>query len=386
MERRHFLRACGCSGVVAAGARLLGAGWDPPARLQHPELGTDEGGLWALLDRQEERLRHSSFLIRDKDLNDYVHGIACRLAQAHCPDIRSYLVRSPYFNANMAANGMMQVWSGLLLRTQNEAQLAAVIGHEIGHYLARHSLQGLRDAKSRSAAANFLLLIPVAGPLAAIGTMAGAFAYSREHERAADQIGLELMAAAGYPPMEASKVWTHLLEELAAEKDWSGDPGKRSFLFATHPTEKERQSTLEARARALGKADLDPGVQPLRKAIAPHRFAWLEDELKRRRYGESLALLDRLCTDDALDGEAAYFRGELFRMRNETGDADRALESCEKAAELPGAPAEVHRSMGMLHQKAGRLPEMRAAYSRYLQAKPMAEDAAMIKSYLEERK
>lgn len=287
MERRHFLRACGCSGVVAAGARLLGAGWDPPARLQHPELGTDEGGLWALLDRQEERLRHSSFLIRDKDLNDYVHGIACRLAQAHCPDIRSYLVRSPYFNANMAANGMMQVWSGLLLRTQNEAQLAAVIGHEIGHYLARHSLQGLRDAKSRSAAANFLLLIPVAGPLAAIGTMAGAFAYSREHERAADQIGLELMAAAGYPPMEASKVWTHLLEELAAEKDWSGDPGKRSFLFATHPTEKERQSTLEARARALGKADLDPGVHPLRKAIAPHRFAWLEDELKRRRYGRA---------------------------------------------------------------------------------------------------
>lgn len=41
----------------------------------------------------------------------------------------------------MAPNGMMSVYTGLLLRTQNEAQLAAVLGHEIGHYLARHSLQ-----------------------------------------------------------------------------------------------------------------------------------------------------------------------------------------------------------------------------------------------------
>ena len=61
------------------------------------------------------------------------------------PTSGSTLVRTPYFNASMAPNGMMQVWSGLLLRVDNEAQLAAVLGHEIGHYLARHSVERLRD-------------------------------------------------------------------------------------------------------------------------------------------------------------------------------------------------------------------------------------------------
>ena len=50
----------------------------------------------------------------------------------------------------MAPNGMMQVWSGLL-RVDNEAQLASVVGHEIGHYLQRHTVERLRDAQSRSA-------------------------------------------------------------------------------------------------------------------------------------------------------------------------------------------------------------------------------------------
>ena len=67
-----------------------------------------------------------------------------------------HLVRTPLFNASMAPNGMMQVWTGLLLRVDDEAQLAAVLGHEFGHYLARHSTERLRDAKSRSAFGAFL--------------------------------------------------------------------------------------------------------------------------------------------------------------------------------------------------------------------------------------
>jgi len=380
VERRAFIGTCGC----CAAAALLGQGWVPPPRLRRPDAKTDEGGLWALMDREEERLRQSPFLVRDAALTAYVHAITCRLAQDHCPDVRTYVVRSPYFNANMAPNGMMQVWTGLILRAENEAQLAAVLGHEVGHYLARHSLERLRDAKSRSAFANVLGLVPIAGPLAGIGVLAGAFAYSRAHERAADQIGLELMAAAGYPPAEASKVWTNLLAELQAEKDWTGDASTRSVLFATHPTEKEREAKLEAAARALGKADQDPRTAALRQAITPWRRAWLEDELKRRKFGESLALLGRLTKVDPQDGEAGYFLGEAYRLRAADGDGERALASYQRAAVLPGAPPEVHRALGVLHRKAGRLPEMREAYGRYLEACPDAGDVEMIRSYLKE--
>jgi len=385
MERRAFLRTCGTCGLSAVLARTLAAqGF--PERIPRPGLDTPEGGLWAMFDREEERLRQSPLRLKEGPLPDYVRDVACRLAGSHCPDLRTYVMRTPYFNANMAPNGMMQVWTGLLLRCLNEAQLAAILGHEIGHYMLRHGLEQLKSAKSRSAFATVISVIPIAGPLVAIGTMAGFFAYSRDHERAADRIGLELMAKAGYPPIEASKIWANLLEELKAEKDWSGDAQKRSVLFATHPPEAERQKTLEELASGYDFAGRDAAADPLRRAIAPYRQEWLEDELKRRKFGESLALLTRLCQADPQDGLACYFLGETCRLRAGDGDLDRAMEAYAKAGDLPGAPAEVHRAMGRLHRKAGRPDEMKEAYSRYLQLKPDAEDADMIRSYLEEPK
>ena len=99
-----------------------------------------------MMDREESRLRLSPFTLRDAQFTAYIQDIACRLGGEHCPDIRVYLMRTPFFNASMAPNGMMQVWTGLLLRVENEAQLAAVLGHEIGHYVARHSVDQLREA------------------------------------------------------------------------------------------------------------------------------------------------------------------------------------------------------------------------------------------------
>ena len=74
-----------------------------------------------MMDRAEAQLRRSPFVLRDEKLRAYVQDITCRLASQHCPDVRVHLVRTPYFNASMAPNGMMQVWSGLLLRVENEA-------------------------------------------------------------------------------------------------------------------------------------------------------------------------------------------------------------------------------------------------------------------------
>jgi len=337
-----------------------------------------------MMDREEERLRQSPFLVKDPALCAYVQDLACRLGRDHCPDIRTYIVRSAHFNANMAPNGMMQVWTGLLLRVENEAQLAAVIGHEIGHYAARHAVAQLKSIKSRSAFASVVGVVPLAGTLVGLGAIMGQFAYNRENERTADQIGIELMAKAGFPPQEAPKVWSNLLQELKAEQDWTGEPASRSVLFATHPPEKERQANLEARAKALGRADQDPRTEAYRKAMAPWRRGWFEDEFKRRKFGESLALLGRLLAVDPLDGEVAYFQGEAYRLRASEGDTQRAMESYQKAAGLPGVPAEVHRALGGLHRRAGHLEEMRSAYRRYLEARPDAEDVEMIRSYLKE--
>jgi len=119
--------------------------------------------------------------------------------------VRVHLVRTPLFNASMAPNGMMQVWSGLMLRVDNEAQLAAVLGHEIGHYLARHSVERLRDAKSRSAFGMFIGMFGAVGAVGQLGLYAGMFAYSREHESQADSIGVLLMRKPATTPPKRRK-------------------------------------------------------------------------------------------------------------------------------------------------------------------------------------
>ena len=106
-----------------------------------PEQGTTEGGLWMKMNAVEEQFKNSPLRVTDPQLNLYISQLICKLANEHCKDIRPYIIRHPGFNAFMAPNGMMVLWSGLLLRSRNEAQLATVIGHEIGHYLRKHSVK-----------------------------------------------------------------------------------------------------------------------------------------------------------------------------------------------------------------------------------------------------
>jgi predicted Zn-dependent protease len=363
VDRRTFLLGCGGCSVL-------------PPRFTRPELESEEGGLWAYMDREERRLQRSPFLIRNEDLNAYIRAIACRLAGEHCPDLRVYLVRTPQFNASMGPNGMMQLWSGLLLRMANEAQLAAIIGHEIGHYVARHGLDRLREAKGRTAVGQVLsIALSVAAvlggavnSLAQLALTAGGLAYGREQEREADRIGVELMARAGYAPIEAARVWSQLLVEAKAEGSI-----ERSVLFATHPPAEEREQMLiEAAAGATGG---QVGTEVYREMLAPHRTTFLRDEILRGRYGETLVLLERM----AQDGEVLFYKGEAYRMRADLEDAIGAYRAAEG---LENAPPQLYRSLGLVLRRRGENVEAARVFARYLELKPAAPDAELVRAYL----
>jgi len=161
---------------------------------ERPNLATDEAGLWMVVDNVEKKLKTSGRRVTDPHINQYVRDIMCKLAGSYCPDIRIYIMQVPDFNASMAPNGTMEIWTGLILRAQNEAQLATVLGHEIGHYLRRHSIQRWRDAQMKS---NLSVLFQIAtaaagvsyvgqlGHLALIGSIQ---AFSRDNEREADDV------------------------------------------------------------------------------------------------------------------------------------------------------------------------------------------------------
>jgi predicted Zn-dependent protease len=390
MKRREILRwgcaHCALLAVAAsrAGAQIPttadgGAGtWTMPPRFAAPDLASEEGGLWAAMEREEQRLRRSPFLIRDEKLRAYLQGIACRLAEPHCPDTRVYPIRNAQFNANMAPNGMMQVWSGLLLRMDNEAQLAAVVAHEIGHFLQRHSLEKLRDAKARSAASILVApfgLVGVVGQLALIASM---FAYSRDQEREADTIGVQLMAAAGYDTTQASLVWANLLAEVAARPN--ADARQTSILFATHPPSEERRDELKRLARSGGETF----EQTYRETMSPWQFALLEDELKRGQYEESIALLDRKIALSPERPDLRFFRAETRRLRAQGTDLDQALAELSEASRMQAAPPQTYRSLGLVLRTRNDRAGAADAFKRYLELAPAAPDAGIINSYLSE--
>jgi predicted Zn-dependent protease len=381
MKRRAILGAgCALCGALAAGrAWTQGVpAYAVPPRFGRPGADSDEGGLWGLMEREERALRRSPLLLRDEALTGYVQGIACRLGKEHCPDIRIFIVRTPQFNASMAPNGMMQVWSGLLLRIENEAQLAAIIGHEIGHYLQRHSLERLRDIKSRSALNHVLGLFGWVGLLGQVAVLAGAYGYSRDHEREADHIGAALMQQSDYDVAEAAKVWANLLAEAKAREGGSdGLP-----LFATHPAPPERQENLAAIARALpgGKAE----AEAFRRQIDPFIDEWLQDEVKRGQYAESLVLLSRQVAGGVAPGLTHHYRGELYRLRGQPGDQDLALADYRAAAAAQRVPPAAYRGQGLIHRQRGQRGEALDAFRRYLELAPDSPDAEFIKSYIEE--
>ncbi len=388
LNRRAWLRS-GCAQCVALAAWLatpaaaqtpIGDNDPLPGRFGRPALDTDEGGIWALMDREEARLRRSPFAVRDKALNTFLSEMVCRLGGAHCADVRVHVVRTPLFNATMAPNGMMQVWSGLLLRVENEAQLAAVLAHELAHYLERHALQQLNDAKSRSAFAQFMGIFGAVGALAQLGLLAGAFAFSREQESRADQLGVRLMREASYDAAEAARVWDNLLGELRVTG--GEEAGQRSPMFATHPAVAERRDTL---LRLAGGAGGERRAEGLRTVLAPHRNQWLQDEIKRGQYEESLVLFDRLLAQHT-DGAVLWSRGEVYRLRAQAQDLPLALQDLSQAAAMPEVPPEVHRSLGLVHRQREDNVAASAAFERYLQLAPRAPDAPLVERYLSELK
>jgi predicted Zn-dependent protease len=369
--------ALGASAALhAQGGAFLAPGYQP--------RDADETGLWRLMDRAEAQLKTSRFVVRDPRLNAYLREIVCRLDKVHCADIRIYVVRTPQFNASMAPNGMMEIWTGLLLRCTDEAQLAAIIGHEMGHYFRRHSLVLWRDARDKASFGSFLGLGLAAagmgrvGDLANLALVASIYSYSRDNEREADAIGEQLMLKAGYAPIAAAEIWDQLIAEYAA----GTAERTQSVLFASHPTPEERLATLRQAAEAANVKNGERGAERYRGTLAGVRATIVRDELALRQYGRSAQLFERLLAEAPDDGLLWYAKGEVYRLRAAPGDLERASDAYARALQAKDAPPETYRSVMRVALKRGDRAGAQAALEDYLARVPGADDAGALKMLL----
>lgn len=370
--------------ALAALATLPASAQAPARQRERPAITTDEGGLWDVSDRAEMNARHSGELIRSAELSAYVDGIACRVAAEYCGDIRLYLMQRPYFNASMAPNGYMEVWSGLMLRAEDEAQLAFVLGHEITHYVERHSLTTWRTARSRATAAWLIGLaasaggVPIVGDIAYLGTMASLFGFSRENESEADSAGFERAVAAGYDRNAGATLWRNLIAETQAS-DFSSvrRQSTRGSIFASHPVSTDRVEALEALATSHPSEGMTERTR-YRAVIRPFLSPWLRDELRRRDWSETLLLINRLADHNEDLGVLHYFRGEVFRLRRGEGDLAQARTAYETAIQASDAPAAAWRELGEIYARDGRRAEAATMLNTYLTRAPDAQDRLIV--------
>ena len=363
---------------------LIGPGYRPTER--------DEQGLWKEMERVEEEIAGTNLLLTDPKLEAYLSDMIGKVGGPAAKDFRIYLAHIPDFNAMMFPTGFAVVFTGLLLRMRNEAQLAGVIAHESGHFLRRHMIRSWRDQRRKSDIFSIgAMLAGIGGAgagvylgdyvqLAQLGTILSLFRYSRAMEAEADAMGARLIAEAGYDPMEISTVWGQLIGEQRATAAYRGKTRRRGSIFDTHPSDDARMADLRADAEELrvpGRR-YDKGRDRYLAALGPIRQMLLDDQVKLNDPGGSEYLIQTLA-QDGWDGMLRFYEGEVWRLRNRAGDETRAAQSYAAAVVYPDAPADAWRWHGIALLKEGRPVEARAALSKYLTMKPDAPDAAWVR-------
>lgn len=210
--------------------------------------------------------------VLDAELGNYVSGIGNKLVKASDrPDLpyEFAVLNNSVPNAWALPGGKIAVNRGLLLELNNEAELAAVLGHEIVHAAARHGAKAMERG--------MLLQVGVLGLGVAVGDRdggqllvgAGALGaqligkkYSRNAELEADRYGMNMLARAGYDPRAAIA-----LQETFVRLSKGDKPNWLEGMFASHPPSPERVEANRATAAKLGTAGA-LGAEPYQARIA----------------------------------------------------------------------------------------------------------------------
>jgi predicted Zn-dependent protease len=211
--------------------------------------------------------RRDPTYISDPEINQYLTSMGRKLASfspGAVPDVDLFGVRDPEINAFAMPGGFIGVNSGLVVATQSESELAAVLAHEIGHVVQRHIARGMTQSKQTGA----LMLASIAGALlaalaggggnlamgvAAFGQAAAIdrqLGFSRDAEREADRAGFQMLTRAGYDPNGMARMFERLMNASRLNEGTGG-----GAWASTHPLSIDRMSDIENRVRSLPRVN-----------------------------------------------------------------------------------------------------------------------------------
>ena len=221
---------------------------------QEVQVGRDE----------DVKVREEYGVYDNKVLQQYVNEIGQRLGKAsHRPHLQYsfVVVDSPEINAFALPGGYIYITRGILAYLNSEAELAAVLGHEIGHVTARHSVQQLSASTAAGVGATLLgVFVPALRNQigdTAINLLGNVLlsGYGREHELEADRLGADYLYRTGYDPQAMIKVIGVLKNQELFDAEIARSEGRapRSYhgVFASHPDADQRLQEVVGEAGRL---------------------------------------------------------------------------------------------------------------------------------------
>jgi len=350
--------------------------------------------------RFESQIEHSTILFDDPELNAYLQEITDRMFPDMIGKLRVRTFRDPEFNAFAVATGGIYFHTGTLLRLDDEAQLASVLGHEGTHVTADHMYRHIKSAKSASGITLFTGMVaagfgipPVLVQIVGLSSMAG---FSRAYERESDKGGFDRMVAVGYDARGGAEAFGRLERELLARHASQGP-----YFFASHPNVKDRVETLTE----FGGAAPPPGernVERYRAVTLRARMNALE-QIHRSGNGQVLVfLLEDEKLIDTLPSEAHYYLAEGFRLRSikakkqskddrseqeieaqRAADAARAAVEYQRTIELVPDFAPTYEALAMHHYRAGEKARALELFRRYVELTPDPKKTGYARQYIE---
>ena len=327
----------------------------------------DEELLWRAVAEAEKSLADGGRLHGDPGLDAYLLGVARRLQPPEVLAATPFRVRvldSAEPNAFALPNGAIYLHAGLLARMESEAELAAVLGHEMAHVTHRDGLRTLRHLEDWTSGIGLVRLASVTGD-------------SREHEREADREAIARMQAAGYDVRDAAT----LLERLGA---WVAAEGGKDVAtpYSSHPRLAERLESCRALIAAAGPVAGTRNAEEFTRRTAGLLLENARIELAAGRYPDARAQGQRYLALAPGDASAHLLLGEIARREGTPAANDEAAASYRRALELDPRLAEAWRGLGLVRAKAGDAAEARRAFTRYLELAPAAPDRAHVEAAL----
>jgi predicted Zn-dependent protease len=410
LNRRDFIKYTGLS----AAALALGCATNPVTGRSQLMLLSEADEVQ--LDRQSSPFQLSADYgqMQDSALAAYVSGVGMRLAaKTHRPQMPYAFktVNAVYVNAYAFPGGTIAATRGILLKLKSEAELAALLGHELGHVNARHAAQQASKTMLTQALLGGVAIIAgsvsqglgdISQQLGMIGAGVLLASYSREHERQADSLSMDYAVAAGYSP-EGCVGLMQMLNALSRSRSSAVE-----LLFATHPMSQDRlQAMIDESSQKYSAARknplyrerymdntarlraLQPAIESFQKAeeemakkqyrsaearlrhglsAAPGDYAGLvimaKCQFLQERYGEALGFAQK--AKQACPGEAQGHQvGAYAAMKQKKFDA--ALDDFSAVERLlPGNPDTTF-CKGYCLEQMGRIPQAAAEYKKYLQ-------------------